>query len=273
MIRIDRNRKDHNGLLIRPSADWFSKAKEATELVVQSFNSDGNTDFRAQIYADKSEIRPILEKLFYGKCAYCEWEIIRSNWDVEHFRPKARVAEDPDHPGYYWLAYEWTNLYMACQYCNQTRIDKRKGKPLGKKDHFPLEKGSPRATGPGFDLALEKSLIIDPCLDNPENYITFGLDGTPVAIDNNPKGRTSIAVFHLDEDKLNRARQKIIAYYVRALKQLSRDIESSQNYPNNPRYKELVKESEKELDNMTSNEAQFAAVARAVKKNPMDYLI
>ena len=74
---------------------------------------------------------------FYGKCAYCEGQIHNSG-DIDHYRPR-RAVEDEDgnrvmvnsngeervpHPGYYWLAYEWSNLLYACSDCN--RINKEK---------------------------------------------------------------------------------------------------------------------------------------------------
>jgi 5-methylcytosine-specific restriction endonuclease McrA len=90
---------------------------------------------------------------FYGKCAYCEAPIRDYQpGDVEHFRPKAGVSDENgqavflfdeegqvqvgadgkpvEHPGYYWLAYEWTNLLPACAKCNQTGV--RQGRRVGK---------------------------------------------------------------------------------------------------------------------------------------------
>lgn len=41
---------------------------------------------------------------------------------VEHFRPKGGWRQSPgqpiEQPGYYWLAYEWSNLFLACGPCN-----------------------------------------------------------------------------------------------------------------------------------------------------------
>ena len=99
MIRIDRNRKDEKEQLISPSNKWSSIARDKTRLLIQAFSNGEKLTFDPQIYGDKIEIRPILGKLFYGKCAYCEAhvDIDTFNWEVEHFRPKARVLDDPTH--------------------------------------------------------------------------------------------------------------------------------------------------------------------------------
>jgi uncharacterized protein (TIGR02646 family) len=68
-----------------------------------------------------------------GKCCFCEREY-ECKWStVEHFRPKT-VANRGDgivDVGYWWLAYDFANLYFACQNCNSP-----------KKDHFPLVDGT-----------------------------------------------------------------------------------------------------------------------------------
>ena len=72
-----------------------------------------------------------------GKCAYCEFMVAGGAYgDVEHFRPKAAVDEmgvvttrgEPRDrqltrtwdQGYWWLAFDWNNLLLCCQICNET---------------------------------------------------------------------------------------------------------------------------------------------------------
>ena len=139
MIAVDRERRDATGAVIRPRGNWDARAEEATESALRDAKDH---EARAGVYAD-NEVRAALEELFHGKCAYCGG-IIGATWDVEHFRPKGRVHERPEHPGYYWLAYAWSNLYAACQHCNQHRRDKptwrnpKEGPAAGKLDQFPL---------------------------------------------------------------------------------------------------------------------------------------
>lgn len=117
-------------------------------------------------YRDDS-VRQALEKLFHGKCAYCESLYAGTQpVDIEHFRPKSRVAEDPAFPGYWWLAADWDNLLPSCIDCNRSRkqhalsekqllelVDGATKQAIprfnqGKADAFPLFENSPRANGP-----------------------------------------------------------------------------------------------------------------------------
>lgn len=54
------------------------------------------------------DIRQGLKDIYYNKCAYCEQKV--EQYHVEHYRPKKE---------YYWLAFSWDNLIMACSFCNE----------------------------------------------------------------------------------------------------------------------------------------------------------
>src|ERR1700754_580527 len=43
-----------------------------------------------------ADIKAILEKIYHGKCAFCEQKVEQKH--VEHYRPKKT---------YYWLAFSW----------------------------------------------------------------------------------------------------------------------------------------------------------------------
>src|SRR6186713_132343 len=65
-----------------------------------------------------------LRSLFNHKCAYCESVIIAStaHSEYDHFRPRngARGLEKEfSNEHYWWLTYEWNNLYYCCEVCNQ----------------------------------------------------------------------------------------------------------------------------------------------------------
>ncbi len=148
MIYINRIRNDENGVPIRPPDKWFELAEAET---AKAIREKKNHNANKNIYAHDL-VRAALAKLFYDKCAYCYSEITATDdWDVEHFRPKGRVAERSAHPGYYWLTYNWKNLYTSCTHCNQRRKDKprwgdlRYARAGGKMDQFPLEDETTRA--------------------------------------------------------------------------------------------------------------------------------
>jgi Transposase, Mutator family len=76
--------------------------------------------------------------------------------DVEHFRPKGGVRQDEKDKllpvDYFWLAYEWSNLFLACQICNQRF----------KKNLFPLEDKNKRAKSHLDNCKSRKTIIHKP---------------------------------------------------------------------------------------------------------------
>lgn len=120
-------------------------------------------------YWHDDTIRKSLWESQQKKCCYCERKReLKRESDVEHFRPKAAITEDPSHPGYWWLAYDWTNYLYACKPCNEAH----------KKNHFPLLTGGIRAMGPADNLNAEKPALINPIDDNPEESIGFVWKGS-----------------------------------------------------------------------------------------------
>ena len=148
MIHVLREQTDEAGQTIKPIGAWFQLAAVATEKATEE---QGQNKADKKVYGH-DELRKALERLFIDKCAYCEWQV--EEFDVDHFRPCGSVGELGDHPGYYWLTYEWENLYPSCQHCNQRRKDKRRWPDQdelparGKYDQFPVLDESSRATGP-----------------------------------------------------------------------------------------------------------------------------
>lgn len=53
------------------------------------------------------DIKYSLSRIYKNKCAFCEQRVEQSH--VEHYRPKKK---------YYWLAFSWDNLLLACATCN-----------------------------------------------------------------------------------------------------------------------------------------------------------
>lgn len=136
-----------------------------------------------KIWAEFKEV--FLNEAFSGKCAYCE-----SNHtsgypaNVEHYRPKNGVTVNRtqiDHPGYFWLAYDWENLLLACAHCNGRHPSMRGGKKIsheGKMNEFRIR--GARVSEPSADLSRgqqelkdERPLLINPYLDNPADHIYF----------------------------------------------------------------------------------------------------
>ena len=74
------------------------------------------------------------------------------------------LAKRPDHPGYYWLVYNWKNLLPACTHCNQYRIARPRWRESintrgGKSTHFPVKFENKRVMNHLADLKLVPALI------------------------------------------------------------------------------------------------------------------
>ena len=112
-------------------------------------------------------MKAALRQAQHDKCAFCESKIAHTGYgDVENFRPKAgykqRETDSLQYPGYYWLAYEWSNLFLSCQLCNQRF----------KRNCFPLRVQKHRARSHKGNISKEKPLLVSPT-DKPENHLTF----------------------------------------------------------------------------------------------------
>ncbi len=209
MIHVNRAQHDDHGNPIVPKETWMDRAAAQTAQAIV----DGPEHEVTDLYKEDG-LRAALERLFHNKCAYCESQGIAGfPWDVEHFRPKGRVAEDETHPGYYWLAYTWTNLYPSCVFCNQNRRDKltfddpTTGSAAGKRDQFPVEPEDSRARLPGEDLSVEGRLLLDPCDDEPEEHIGFNALAEAEEMHSSAMGEASIRVFNLNRKRLRDARR------------------------------------------------------------------
>ncbi len=265
MIKVNRYRKNKEGRIIRPSQDWFNEAKLATEKAKAEKEAH---QVAKSVYAHDT-VHAALEELFYDKCAYCETKVAASSdWDVEHFRPKGRVAEAPGHPGYYWLAYKWENLYLSCTHCNQRRKDRPRWSDMtenpakGKADQFPIE--GTRAMSPEDDLFKEQALLLDPCSDNPGHHLDFDANGQIKPQNGSKKGKTTIEVCNLKRRRLSDARKQIIGDTVAWLERIQM-LEAKGDA-------KIVREAKNRMKiALLANYREYAAVARAVINDPVAF--
>lgn len=197
-----------------------------------------------------ASVKAALEKMFHGKCAYCETFYASTQpLDVEHYRPKGAVANADGHRGYWWIAMEWQNLLPSCIDCNRKRnqitprgdtslvqlLDMTAGFSVastvlsGKKDSFPLAAGGVRAENEADSLLSERALLLNPCEDRPENHLVYFFDrdnlvsfvlARELADDPNftgdnalsLKGATSIHVYGLNRLRLVQARTRLLRH-------------------------------------------------------------
>lgn len=262
MIHVKRKRKDKDGRLIQPSSRWTARADSAKR---DALREGSNHQADDGIYAN-DDVRTALEKLFNDKCAYCEWQPTGgSDWNVEHFRPAGAVFEREDHPGYYWLAYQWENLYFSCTHCNQRRMDKPRWDDLrrlpgsGKVHRFPVDE-STRAMSHRDKVSAEKRLLLDPCGDDPETYLGYDPHGQVIALhESDESANTTIDVFHLKRRRLRDLRKPVILRAVKIVR-AKREATTRGETVGLRICSDLLAE-------MTADNSQFAGSARFVVKN------
>ena len=158
-------------------------------------------DISPSIYGDES-VKDQLKVEQHNKCCFCEADFTANGYgDVEHFRPKLGFTITRSskliRPGYYWLGYEWSNLFFSCQICNQRF----------KKNYFPLDNEAHRAKNHTFDYHNESPVLLHPSLDEPADHISFNRH-VPVAKTN--RGKASITGYGIDRPALNRVRESYL---------------------------------------------------------------
>jgi hypothetical protein len=157
MIRVFR------GLVFTPAVLAGEKSDEAYAKARQHFATD-TPDLRQKLFTfeplyGSDMVRSALFRLFSDKCAFCESPLGESadSAVVHHFRP-LQEAVDADgqvsRPHYWWLAYKWENLYLACQAC-----------ATAAGAQFPVADEGLRARigAEGEELEREGRLLLDPC--------------------------------------------------------------------------------------------------------------
>lgn len=157
MRRIDRVDLDASVRLVRDGED----ATDELERLWLADPANFKPEIKSAIYGS---VKDALFQMQYAKCCFCE-SIIDAGFpgDVEHYRPKKGVTEVPKHGGYWWLAYEWSNLLLSCNRCNRGH----------KKNHFPISLSSSRAMTRADDLTLEAPLLLNPTEDEPDEHLGY----------------------------------------------------------------------------------------------------
>ncbi len=180
-------------------------------------------------------------------------------------RRAIRVHAGKNHPGYYWLAYEWKNLYPSCVPCNQKRRDKpiwgdtTNGIVGGKGDQFPLSDEKTRSTKPRDNIKKEKKLLLDPCENNPERHLTFGINGEILGLDD--YGEATIGICFLSRRRLKVRRKEKVKESVDIIN-LLRDLQVARQKAIARKYEQVMKK------HLLADNCVFAGVTRAVVANP-----
>jgi uncharacterized protein (TIGR02646 family) len=191
--------------ILRGSEPTFlrsNKVLKAKEALKESFEKNERQERLRFDIKILSAIRDDLLKMCNGKCAYCESKVnIVSRGEIENFRPKAGAkglgSEEYAPIHYWWLAYEWENLLISCQICNQKY----------KRDYFPLENEKDRAPvgTTGTELLSENPLLIDPTIIDPREHLRFDENGFAEAL--SKSGQITIEILGLNRSELVESRR------------------------------------------------------------------
>ncbi len=213
-------------------------------------------EFDACIYAD-APVKSTLVTAQHGKCAFCESRVTHIAYGgVEHFRPKRAVRRAVGRPlirpGYFWLAYDWDNLLLACQLCNQRH----------KQNLFPLRVERDRCRSHADPLAREQPVFIHPGQEDPTQFITF-VGSSAVPVRRSRRGRRTIDELGLNRSELLDVRQgrlNDLADRVSTIKVLA---DALLKLPNDPEILVEIAKHQAALADAQHASAEYAAMARA----------
>ena len=189
--------------VLKPDSESRKTAEKKIKAIIDAGNSPSSTDF-SSLWGRRT-VRTALWEMQNGRCCYCErYRDTMRESDIEHFRPKTACSDkSPTKPAYWWLAYEWDNLFFGCRLCNQEY----------KKTQFPIR--GVRATTPSSDLEVEDQFLIDPTKEDPEEFLDYDFTDLLRVMPNGKspnrvRGNRSIDICKLDRVDLALQRRAII---------------------------------------------------------------
>ena len=245
--------------------DWEERAAVALQ-AVRSTAADQRSQTIDRYSGLWRELGAALKSLGNGKCWYCESREDRSDKSIDHFRPKNSVAESPDHPGYWWLAFAWINYRYSCTYCNSRRRGSDRATVGGKHDHFPLVDEAARVFNEGSTDA-ETPVLLDPARDSDTTLLYFREDGVVSARfreDHNrlhwKRAEASVDLYHLNHEDVVEARRELHRQIKRIL-ELGK-IGFADQQTNNAAAAATTEYAVGELRGLLDRGSEFSAAAR-----------
>lgn len=193
MIKIDRQAVPPPDTLTGKAA--ATRRQQAKAFFSKPEKSRGQKRFDFSLTFAHPHLRSALRLVFQDKCAYCEKLVDLNEGKVSYldrFRPTGgaigrdgKVSID----SYWWLAYEWDNMYACCHQCNRA-----------KGSRFPVSGTRAQRNSRGLKLLLERALLLDPCQDDPSKHLLFSDSGIVSGI--TLAGRTTVEILQLNRPEL-----------------------------------------------------------------------
>lgn len=157
--------------------------------------------------------------VFEGLCGFCQTALTDENVRVHRWRPAqgaVSVSGETSSEHYYWLAYEWNNLYASCQRCTDAKGQK-----------FPTSGPRVRVGASGDELLDERPLLLDPCADDAEQVLIYQPNGRVSARDQ--RGWTTIEVFALNRYDLIEGRRRVVEDSLLLAQKISRALDREEH--------------------------------------------
>jgi len=236
-----------------PEPEHFKSppVKKQKEKIKRKYRKTGeikSDDFPSRLWR-RDDVRKPLYKYQNKKCCYCgRIRTLSREFDVEHFRPKSEV-KDEDHSGYWWLAFEWDNYFLACKPCNETY----------KGSHFPLMPDGVRAQNSSDCLFEENPVFINPEKEDPADFFAYKMDWHNFRVyifgcDDAGRGDKNRKILGLNDGPMPEERGTIFQQAQDLHLDLCEAIRDK-----NKRTEEIAK---KKIKRLTSRSAPYSGVAR-----------
>jgi len=215
MIKIEKDISAVPTSLIPAFADLFPGMAIIPRLS-RTTHEKRSTIINGKKYIDKDEfnnryktqdVRDNLIRIYNHKCAYCEQKMERYN--VEHYRPKNT---------YYWLAFSWDNLIMACPDCNGHKainFDLGEGGTQVPFDDTEANVRVINRSSTGYD-AIENPKMVNPEVTDPLGQIRFQKTG--LIESDNDRFAYTIEKCQIDRKYLNDDRRKLLDVFERDIR-------------------------------------------------------
>jgi len=154
-----------------------------------------------------NSIQKKLKKIYHLKCAFCEKKLLDAPKHIEHYRPKAI---------YYWLAYSWDNLLLACGSCNSAKGDR-----FATTNTQVTYNNEPftdiHTLGSDYDT-LELPMIINPEKEDVLKLLKYDKNAK-ISSDNPRVNHTIEIACKLNRDELLQLRETIITDFINRINQ------------------------------------------------------
>lgn len=150
--------------------DFFRKIKKKVSRPGTSDSWEESTIISLQLK------QHILKNEQHSICAYCETKLKENNSHIDHFRTRHQFPEK---------TWDYNNLLVSCN--DESICAKNKDKKIKSKSIY--------------------DNIINPTIENPNDFIDYLTSGDIVAIDENKKAKNTIDIFQLCA--LNKRRERI----------------------------------------------------------------